>query len=120
MQLSCSCVPVHARGYDCAPISISSVLVNMLSYGFGTDTSGAGKHCREDSVARFLDFFPFSKPQEVLLLHEVEALVKFVPPEACGAVLDVILPKVMYHVFAFLICFAGGGRTHRSQCWLEG
>lgn len=38
--------------------------------------------------------FVASPLQEVLLLHEVETLIKFVPPEACGAVLDVIMPKV--------------------------
>lgn len=33
-------------------------------------------------------------PQEVLLLHELEILIKFVPPEASGAALDLIMPKV--------------------------
>lgn len=33
-------------------------------------------------------------PQEILLLHELETLVEFVPPEASGAALNVIMPKV--------------------------
>lgn len=33
-------------------------------------------------------------PQEVLLLHEIETLIQFVPPEGCGEALDVIMPKV--------------------------
>lgn len=32
--------------------------------------------------------------QEVLLLHEVGALVKFVGPEVCESVLKVVMPKV--------------------------
>lgn len=33
-------------------------------------------------------------PQEILLLHELETLVEFVPPETSGAALNVIMPKV--------------------------
>lgn len=32
--------------------------------------------------------------QEILLLHELETLAEFVPPEASGAALNVIMPKV--------------------------
>lgn len=46
-------------------------------------------HCVYPSVSLIATLL-----QEVLLLHEVETLIKFVPPEAYGAVLDVIMPKV--------------------------
>lgn len=46
------------------------------------------------SMQTCVDHVVAPRKKEVLLLHEVEALVKFVPLEACGGVLDVIMPKV--------------------------
>ncbi|CAM9107864.1 unnamed protein product [Ectocarpus fasciculatus] len=39
--------------------------------------------------------FNSNTPKEVLLLHEVGTLIRFVPPEASSAVLNVIMPKIL-------------------------
>ncbi|CAM9298383.1 unnamed protein product, partial [Hapterophycus canaliculatus] len=39
--------------------------------------------------------FNSNTPKEVLLLHEVETLIKFASEESCGAVLGIIMPKIL-------------------------
>ncbi|CAM9591525.1 unnamed protein product [Scytosiphon promiscuus] len=39
--------------------------------------------------------FNSNTPKEVLLLHELEALIKFVPERSCDAVVDVLMPKII-------------------------